>query len=231
MVEPITPAVTPQDPAIVEPTPTPTPDPTPTPADPEADPKPAEEEDPTLLGADPKDPAANADEPKGDDPKAEPGTVPESYEFKLAEGIELDQATLDLFSPVFKELGLDNAKAQMLVDTYVPVVQGLEEKIKQDSLNDFKEIVKGWKDATLKELGADSDKKLAICARGINKFGDDNFRAALDQTGLGNHPEFVKFMIKVGETVTEDPLVDPVNSMPGSTSQDKLNQMYPTMKS
>ena len=228
MVEPIAAPATPQAPeAVAEPTPTPTPE---TPAVPET-PETPEAEEPTLLGKDPKEPAAKADEPTGDEPKETPGEAPESYDFKLAEGVELDKATLDLFAPVFKELGLDNSKAQKLVDTYVPVIQGMEERIKQDSINDYKEIVKGWKADTLKQLGEDSDKKMAVCARAINKFGDDNFRAALDQTGLGNHPDFVKFMIKVGETVTEDPLTDPVNTnMPGQTDQGKLNLLYPTMK-
>ena len=224
MVDNPTPTDTPQDPAVADPV-----DPNVTPEDPQT-PKP-ETEEPTLLGDKgenpPKEPGQEQDEPKGDTPTE---GIPEKYEFKLGEGIEVDQETLDLFSPVFKELGLDNEKAQKLVDAYVPLVSGMEERLKQQSLDDFKDIVKGWKADTLKELGPDSDKKLATCAKAINHFGDDNFRAALDQTGLGNHPEFVKFMIKVGNTIKEDTFIDPKNQMPGSTPQDQLNNLYPTMK-
>jgi len=229
MVEPINPTATPQDPVApvtpaVEPTPTPTPDPQTPPV-----------EDPTLLGKKPDsatpEPGQKTDTPKEPGEEAEPGLVPDTYEIKLEEGMVLDQGTLDMFSPIFKELGLTNDGAQKLVNAYVPMISSLEERIKQQSLNDFKEIVAGWKTETLKQLGPDSDQKMAVCARAINQFGDDNFRAALDQTGLGNHPEFVKFMIKVGETIKEDTFIDPkLPTMPGQTDQEKLNKMYPTMK-
>jgi len=226
MTDPIAdPAATPQAPA----------DPV-TPSEPgSTEPQPTNQEadEPTLLGdRGEEDPKEDGGEPDGSgEEDSQEGTVPEKYEFKLDEGVEVDQETLEMFSPIFKELGLSNEKAQKLVDAYVPTINGLEEKLKKQSLDQFKQIVEGWKQDTLKDLGTDADKKLAVCAKAINKFGDDSFREALDQTGLGNHPSFVKFMVKVGETVTEDTFVDPKSPAPGQTGADKLKQMYPTMTS
>jgi len=57
-------------------------------------------EDGTLLGPDKKDSPETGDEPKGE--------VPESYDIKLEEGLEMDEGTLELFTPIFKELGITN---------------------------------------------------------------------------------------------------------------------------
>jgi hypothetical protein len=190
-------------------------------------------EDTTLLGAetkkvegDPKPATDGKDVPKEEGSKE----VPEKYEIKIPEGLEFDQAALDLFTPIFKELGISEEGAQKLVDAYVPTLEGMEQRMREQSLKQYKEIVEGWKKETLAELGTDSSKKLALCAKAINKYGGDNLRAALDQTGMGNHPEFVKFMLRVGETITEDAFIDPKNPLPGQTSEAKLKAMYPTMK-
>jgi hypothetical protein len=197
-----------------------------------------EQEESTLLGNEGKKDETTTDDGQkkvtdttedGKSEEAKPGEVPEKYEIKLDEGFELDQGSLDLFTPIFKELGITNEGAQKLVDTYVPMIQGMEEKIRKESLDEFKKITDGWKADTLKELGPDSDKKLAICAKAINKFGEEGLRDALDQTGFGNHPLFVKFVMRVGEIVSEDTVSDQPKRIPGSTGQEQLNKMYPTM--
>jgi len=133
-------------------------------------------EEDTLLG---KEEGSDESSPKeGDESKEKPasGEVPEKYEVTMPEGFELDQGTLDLFSPVFKELGITNEGAQKLVEAYVPMIQDVAEKQRQDNLNQYKELVDGWKDETMKELGADADKKLSLSAKAINKFGGEELR-------------------------------------------------------
>src|SRR6185437_10360924 len=60
-------------------------------------------------------PSESVTEPKTDGP-------PESYDFKAPEGKELNSKFLDRATPVFKELGLSQANAQKLVDTYNELV-------------------------------------------------------------------------------------------------------------
>lgn len=189
-------------------------------------------EDGTLLGKAGEKPEdggqENTDATEEEAPKEK--VVPEKYEIKLGEGQELDQATLDLFTPIFKELGIDNEGAQKLAEAYAPVLQAAEEKAKKRGLEDFEEIKKGWKAETLKTLGADADKKMAVCAKVINTYGSDELREVFDQTGLGNHPVVVRFMLKAGENLKEDDFIDPVNLRPGQTQEEVLNKLYPTMK-
>lgn len=197
-----------------------------------ADANTAAAEEGTLLGKSGEKPEDGGQEKTdaAEDETPKEKVVPEKYEIKLGDGLELDQATLDLFTPIFKELGIDNDGAQKLAEAYAPVLQAAEEKAKKRGLEDFEEIKKGWKAETLKELGADADKKMSVCAKVINTYGSNKLREVFDQTGLGNHPEVVRFMLKAGENLKEDDLVDPVNLRPGQTQQDVLNKLYPTMK-
>lgn len=191
-------------------------------------------EDPTLLGPEPTtSPDAPKDgEPAPDDKPKEPegkkGEVPEKYEVKLPEGKELDTETLDLFTPIFKELGLDNAGVQKLVDVYAPMLDKAAEKQRESSLNDFKEIVSGWKADTMKMLGSNAKEDLAACGRALNKFGNAELRVMLQETGVGNHPLMVKFMTAIGKTISEDTIVDPKEPGHNLTEFDP-RKMYPSM--
>jgi len=174
------------------------------------------EEDPTLLGPEKKEepsPEVKGDgepgegEPKKEEePKAE---VPEKYDVSLPEGMDLDETTLELFTPIFKELGITNDGAQKLVEAYVPLIQSTIDRQREESQDYFKSIIAGWKTDTMTELGPKAKDDLAACGRAINKFGGDDLRTMLQETGVGNHKELVKFMAKIGRTISEDSVVDP----------------------
>ena len=162
-------------------------------------------------------------EPSKDENK---GEVPEAYDLKVAEGMELDQAMLEAFTPVFKELGITQEQAQKLTDTYAPLVEAQGESIKQASLKAYEETIEGWKSETLKELGIESKKALAYVAKVRDKFGDEQLSEILDETGVGNHPAMVRFLVKAGKAISEDAFPD------GSTSGkvNPVDVLYPSMK-
>jgi hypothetical protein len=64
-----------------------------------------------------KDP--ETDDTEKEDEKEEPEGAPEKYEFELPEGVEVDQAAMDVFEPILKELDLPNDKAQKLAEGIV----------------------------------------------------------------------------------------------------------------
>lgn len=156
-------------------------------------------------------------------------SVPEKYEVKV-EGFEIDNQLLEGLTPVFKKHNLTQEAVQELASAYAPIVQKQLEAQRAQSLKDFNDIKEGWKADALKELGADSAKEMSYAAKFINKFGSDPFRQMLDETGVGNHPEFVKFAIKAGKAISADSFVDPSKQSTGS--DDLLNSMYthPTSK-
>ncbi|NCB43090.1 MAG: hypothetical protein EOM59_10785 [Clostridia bacterium] len=168
---------------------------------------------------------ATAETSPDKDGKSADSVVPEKYDIKLPDGVELDTETLDIFSPIFKELNLPAEGVQKLVDAYVPLVTGVVEKSRQESLKEFQKITEEWKSETMKELGSDSKTKLSYVGKAVQKFGDNELKELMNSTGVGNHKALVRFLSKVGQTISEDAFV------PGSapTKQDPLAIMYPTM--
>lgn len=147
-------------------------------------------------------------EPPAKDPKADPGkpavAAPEKYEFKAAEGQELDAEAVKAFEPIAKELNLSNEQAQKLVDVYgstiMPhVMKQIDEQWSRQS-EQWAEQVRADKD-----LG--SDASIGAAQKAMDKFGSPELKQYLTETGLGNHPELVRIFANIGKAMSEDGLV------------------------
>lgn len=149
-----------------------------------------------------------ASEAEGDETESEEQTgAPEVYEdFAVAEGVELNTEILDEFKATAKELNLSQDGAQKLVDSAVKL-QDAFVKAQADAII---EVRGQWKTAseTDPEIGGDKlAENLATAKRALNAFGSEDFGKMLDETGLGNHPEVIRFLAKAGATVSEDKIV------------------------
>lgn len=154
--------------------------------------------------------------------------APESYEFKVPEGMTLDQGLIDKVTPLFKELDLSQEQAQKLVDAYAPYAKEKFELHQKEAIDSFKQTLSTWKDDTKKELGDNFDKSIKAAAKAIEKFGSPELRTILNETGVGNHKELVKFFAKVGELISEDHFTE--TDSPASSGKNAEDVLYPTMK-
>lgn len=162
-----------------------------------------------------------AGDPKQGDDKGkqqQQAKAPEKYEdFKVPDGMTLDVKAVELFTPIAKELDLSQESAQKLVDAYAGVLNNtataFQEQLKDEkfALEQVGQVLGQQRDSwgkalkTDKEIGGkDYDKNIQASQRAIARFGSPELKAILESTGLGNHPEFVRFCLKVGHTVTED---------------------------
>ncbi len=137
-------------------------------------------------------------------------SAPETYEFTMPEGVELDQGMADAVTPVFKDLGLSQEQADRLTGVYAEAMQKQAEAYQAS----VAEQVESWANELRsdKELGGDAFGENAGIARAaIEKLGSPELSALLDETGLGNHPELFRFALNVGKHLVED--------KPGSGSQ------------
>ncbi|RZN40403.1 peptidase [Escherichia sp. E2593] len=154
-----------------------------------------------------KDGDKNAGEEGKDGKKDDkPEGAPDKYDFKTAEGVELDTAALADFEPVARELNLSNEQAQKLVDAYPKILAGVQQRQTeawQKQTEDWAAEVKADK-----EIGGDKlTSNLSLAQRALDTFGPPGLKDYLSSTGLGNHPDLVRAFVKIGATMTEDNMV------------------------
>lgn len=151
--------------------------------------------------------------------------VPEEYKFDVPEGMELDKELVESAVPIFKEMGLTQKEAQGLVDVYNKHTQAQSEAIERA----FDETVDGWEKQSRadKEFGgAQFEQNLSVAQGPLNRFGTPELIEALKLTGMGNHPEMVRFMYRIGKAMGED-------RMPGgglgneNTPKDPAKVLFP----
>ncbi|MFA2493517.1 peptidase [Escherichia coli] len=152
-------------------------------------------------------------QPESEKPKEEKKTegAPEAYEFKAAEGVELDTEALKDFEPVARELNLTNEQAQKLVDAYPKILAGVQQRqveAWQKQTQDWAADVKADK-----EIGGDKlTGSLSKAQQALATFGTPELKQYLEETGLGNHPELVKAFVKIGKAMSEDNMVSAGNT-------------------
>lgn len=148
------------------------------------------------------------------DPADVSGVLPERYELMAPEGLTLDADTLADADPVFRELGLDNARAQKLV----PVAARFGERIAAQAaeaanraiLSEVVEQRKSWATEAQRdpEIGGNRwNETLALSAKALDALGypkGSPFRNFLTDSGLANHPEMIRAMRRIGAVVGED---------------------------
>ncbi len=142
-----------------------------------------------------------AEDAKGD--KAKVG-APEKYDtFKFPEGVEVDQPALDKFLPLAKELNLTQEQAQKLIDfqsEYIAAATKTAQSMWDTLQSDWVKAAKSDK-----EIGGQAfNENVGHAAKAIKQFGTPELKAALDATGVGNHPEFIRVFAKIGRAISED---------------------------
>lgn len=140
-----------------------------------------------------------------------PAGPPEKYELAM-EGVTLDEGLVAEAEPIFRELGLSNDQANALL----PLAPKLMEKAQEASIQAMIEAGaaqrKGWLDAFHADPdigGAKREETEHLAAKGLDALGfakGHPFRAALNETGFGNHPDMIRAFRRIGEMVGEDGL-------------------------
>lgn len=159
---------------------------------------------------------------KGEGGDGNKPAVPEAYEFKMPEGVEIDKDAAAEFSSIAKELKLDQAGAQKVADVAV--------KMAQRQLEAHAVQVQGWVESAKsdKEFGGEKfDENLATAKKALDTFGSPALRKVLDETGLTNHPDMIRAFWKIGQAISEDGKVMTAGS--GATPPPIEHIMYPTM--
>lgn len=195
----------PLDPGTVTPTP---------PSDPSPNPPAA-----PVVASPPADPAAPpaapaaVDPSKPADPPADPPAEIEYTAFAMPDGVELDQAAMDRAIPILKEIKLPQEQAQKLATFYATELQTqVQAALTPQRMAEYEaartaERASQWAEDVKADPdigGAHLDETHALIKDGIAKFGTPKLAEALNETGLGNHPELVRLFRNIGAQTRED---------------------------
>jgi hypothetical protein len=162
--------------------------------------------DAAPAGKEPAPPAAEEAKAPAEAPKA-----PEAYEFKAPEGRVFDSEVMASYSQVAKELNLSQESAQRLLDAVGP-------KMAERQMAMIEATRNGWADSSKsdREFGGEKlSENLGVAKKALDAFGTTELRTLLNETGLGNHPELIRFMFRAGKAISEDRMVS------GSATQAK----------
>lgn len=180
-----------------------------------------------AAGSDQKEGDVKEGEAKDDGQPDPMDVVPEDGKYTLSapEGFDLDPAAVEQYSPKFKEAGLTGKQAQAALNMHAEFLATMQ----QQQAEQHAKEVSGWlKQAeTDKEIGGVNwDATKAHASSFVRQHGTAEFKALLDQTGLGNHPEMIRIMAKAGALISED---TPAQNGGGGSGQtkDRASILYP----
>jgi hypothetical protein len=178
--------------------------------------------------AKPAEPAAA----KPDDANAKPAEPAKEvvYEFKLPDGVELKGEAIEELKTTAKEFGLTPEQAQRIADLGVKQAQGFATQLVEQQ----KVMTAEWAEQTTtdKEIGGDKlSENLGVAKKALDTFGSKELKTLLNQSGLGNHPEIVRFMVKAGKAISEDgQLVTGAAAQADRANTPIENRLYPNQK-
>ncbi len=162
---------------------------------------------------------------KPDGDQVKPQGAPEKYEFKLPDGVQLDDKGTAAFSEVAKELNLTQEAAQKVLDKMGPVIAGRHAEALTQAKAQWVESAQ-----TDKEFGGDKlPENLAVAKKALDAFGTPELRTLLNESGLGNHPELIRLMYRAGKAISEDKFV-PAGSGSPNGAKDAANALYPNQQ-
>jgi hypothetical protein len=163
--------------------------------------------------------------------------APDSYaQYKLPDGFELPEETSKEINGIFKGMNLSQASAQQLVDLYVKHTTEAQSR----PFEAYKAMRQEWVEQAKAhpDIGGNLDRVKTTIGRALDGLGDaalaNDFRAAMDLTGVGDHPAFIRAFYRMAQKLTEGSHVSgqgpaPV-AQPG-TRPTAASALYPNLPS
>ena len=159
------------------------------------------------------------------------GEVPETYELTAPEGFVIDKTSLDIFDPVFRELGLTKEGAQKMADAAPAFVEHIAQQVAGAQVQQIIDTRKAWADAAIADPeigGKNLEMSKQLAASVFDRYGlkpDGPFRTLLNESGLANHPDMIRVFAKIGHDMKEDGF--PVGEGAPKPASSRTERMYP----
>jgi hypothetical protein len=140
--------------------------------------------------------------------------------------VEKDETLLKAFTPVAQKLGLKQEQAQELVSLQAAHVKSLADA----QAKAWETTMTEWQTTARQDAeygGVKFDENLKVASDAVKKYGSPDLIKALEVTGMGNHPEMIRFAYKIGKAMSEGGVVPSGNPPAGDVDPAKV--LYPSM--
>jgi hypothetical protein len=129
--------------------------------------------------------------------------APDKYEFKVPENLPegfYDKDAEASFRTWAHQNGLNNRQAQALLDNYVTTTAAKYAEAMKAAETGKSEALNALK----REHGQAFEGFMQTAKAALKQFGDEDFNAYLDQSGLGNDPRLIRIFGKIGRALMGD---------------------------
>ncbi len=132
---------------------------------------------------------------------AAPAGAPAAYTaFTAPEGVTLAPTVVTAFEGVSRELGLPQDKAQLVIDKLAPALAQHAVTSTETARADMLAASK----ADTEVGGEKFDENLAVAGLAMDAYFKPEFKKFLNETGLGNHPEMIRGLLRAGAKLKPD---------------------------
>jgi len=134
-----------------------------------------------------------------------PGAA-EEYEVPtegMPENVPLSEEAINQFKNEAFEMGISKQNAARLIRFQANMTNAQLEAQKEAQQQEIQVGLEGLK----KEYGVAYDQNVQLALQGVNQFGDENFKALLNKTGVGDRAEFIRVFAKVGKALASDEIL------------------------
>ncbi|MCG9010673.1 hypothetical protein LH431_08625 [Laribacter hongkongensis] len=148
--------------------------------------------------------------------------APERYDFRAPEGMQFDAAVIEQFSGIARELNLPQDAAQKMLDRMAPALQARQSEQLAAASEQWVKAAKADQEFGGEQLA----ENLGHAKRALDQFGTAELKSLLNDSGLGNHPEVIRFMVRAGKAIGEDRFVTGVRGASGQ-GDDPAKRLFP----
>lgn len=142
---------------------------------------------------------------------------------KLPEGMTAPEGMLTSFAEVMNNADLSaEDRASQLMNLHADAMKQASEEI-SESWNKTRE---GWVDQIKADPEIGGDKlpdTLSTIGKVVDEFGSEELRTLMDESGMGDNPEFVKFLYKIGKSFSEG---TPVSGSAADAPKSLADRLY-----
>lgn len=138
--------------------------------------------------------------------------IPEQYE--IIEGSEETHGMLEAFADVAKDLGMTQeafGKFNAFINEFANQHNTEEAEFVKNAQTEWVNTIRADKELG----GAELESNVKVAKAALDKFGSDELKSLLRDTGLGMNPDMVRLLFRVGKSMQDDSFVDGDGVAPG----------------